>query len=65
MKLSESKLCVEMDCQELVHVNEPMCPCGCTHFYAISWWADPADRRIQRRIVEGQRITARPKQMRG
>ncbi len=55
MKLSESKFCVESDCEELVHVLEPMCPCGCTHFYELSWWADPGARRQRWRIVEGQR----------
>ena len=47
MKLSESKFCVEPDCEELVHVSTRMCPCGCTLTSCLGG-------RTQR-IVEGQR----------
>ena len=55
MKLSESKFCVEPDCEEIVHFLDPMCPCGCTQFFESRYLADPAARRQRRRILEGRR----------
>ena len=60
MKVTEAKFCIEPSCEQVAHVNDSQCVCGCTQFILLGPIVNPALaaelRELLRKAVEKKAV---------